>query len=328
MMTSIVCVLGLRRITMEWTTINLFIHPEAVDIVSAFLFDLGVLGVEILDYQLTDEERTQLFVDYMDEQPEIKEETEIRFYISKEDQLDVKIEQLKEELSRMSVLMAVGSCHMTFGTTKEEDWANNWKQYYKPFKVGKNIWVKPIWEPLMALAPRDQVIEIDPGMAFGSGTHETTFMCIELIEKYLTEVDGLKRVVDVGCGSGILGLAAAKLGADKVTCIDLDPNAVKVAKENVAHNQLSEVITVSQGDLIVEVKEPCDVLVANIMAEVVIFLTGDVSKVLKPQGIYITSGIILKKIDAVQEALLKNNFDVIEIQRKGEWAAIVARLKG
>ncbi|NDL68215.1 50S ribosomal protein L11 methyltransferase [Anaerotalea alkaliphila] len=307
---------------MEWNTITLSVDDEAVDQVSQYLVELGVLGVEILDYVITDEERTQLFVDYMDEQPPLGKETRLRFYISKEDDLEGKLQLLQLELLRLSEFMDVGSCALDFGTTQEEDWANNWKQHYKPFKVGERIWVKPLWETLPEEGKGQMVLDIDPGMAFGSGTHETTAMCIALLEKYL---EPGQSVVDVGCGSGILGLAAAKLGAAETLCIDLDPNAVIVAKENVAHNGLSDKVRVVQGNLIDQVEAPADLLVANIMAEVVAFLTGDVAKVIKDGGLYITSGIILKKVDLVKEALRINGFTLVEVRTQGDWAALVAK---
>ena len=168
------------------------------------------------------------------------------------------------------------------------------------------------------------IIELDPGMAFGTGTHETTSMCIRELEKY---VDSTKRVFDIGCGSGILAIAAAKLGAKEVVAGDLDEVAVKVSKENCELNDVSERVIVKHGSLFEVVEGKADVIVANIIADIIKILANDVSKFLSEDGVFISSGIIHAKIDEVVESLEKNGFEIVEIVKLGEWSAIVSKLK-
>lgn len=204
----------------------------------------------------------------------------------------------------------------------EEDWANNWKKYYKPTKVGEKIVVKPIWEEY---EPKEGelVLELDPGMAFGTGEHETTRMCIQALEKF-TKKDSV--VFDVGCGSGILAIAAAKLGAKKAIGVDLDPVAVESAKENVGFNNLDN-IEILEGNLIEVIDGKADIVVANIIAEVICILTEDVSRVIKPGGYFITSGIIHDRVDMVTDKLKECGFEVEKINKDGEWNCIIAKLK-
>ena len=204
----------------------------------------------------------------------------------------------------------------------EEDWANNWKKYYKPTKVGEKIVVKPIWEEYDAQG-EELVVELDPGMAFGTGTHETTRMCIQSLEKYVKEDS---TVFDVGCGSGILAIAAAKLGSKMAVGVDLDPVAVESAKENVGYNNL-ENIQILYGNLVEVIDRKADIVVANIIAEVICILTEDVKRVLKDNGYFITSGIIHDRVDMVTKKLEETGFEVIEINKDGEWNCIVAKVK-
>ena len=204
----------------------------------------------------------------------------------------------------------------------EKDWAETWKQYYKPVLVGERIVVKPIWEEY---EPKNDelVVELDPGMAFGTGTHETTRMCIQALERY---VKPETTVFDVGCGSGILAIAAAKLGAKLSVGVDLDPVAVESSKENVAHNKLDN-IEILEGNLVEVIEGKADVVVANILAEIICILTDDVKRVLKQGGTFITSGIIHDRVEMVCEKLEATGFEVLEKNRDGEWNCIVAKLK-
>ena len=171
----------------------------------------------------------------------------------------------------------------------------------------------------------DIVIELDPGMAFGTGTHETTSMCIQLLEQYMTTND---IILDIGCGSGILSIVAGKLGAQKVIGVDIDPNAVKVARENVQMNQINEKVEIRQGDLLDVVQEKAHCIVANIIADVIIQLVKLVPEVLEPKGIFIASGIIQDRLEEVKEAIEKGPFTILQVVSKGEWAAIVAQRRG
>ena len=183
--------------------------------------------------------------------------------------------------------------------------------------------VKPSWEDYEK-QEGDLIIELDPGMAFGTGTHETTSMCIRELENY---VDETKTVFDIGCGSGILAIAAAQLGAKEVVAGDLDEVAVKVSKENCEINRVSDKVVVKHGSLFEVVDSKADVIVANIIADIIKILAKDVSKFLKEDGVFISSGIILAKIDEVCEALEENGFEIVKVERLGEWSAIVSKLK-
>ena len=204
----------------------------------------------------------------------------------------------------------------------EQDWAEDGKKYYKPFRAGERLVIKPSWEPYEE-KEGDLVLELDPGMAFGTGTHETTFMCMEQLEKYVKP--GCKAI-DVGCGSGILGLAAAKLGAGDVLAIDLDELAVKVAKENTEKNHLTDRVRVVHGDLLKQREEQADVIVANIIADVICALCGPVKRHLLPGGVFICSGIIREREDDVQCALAEAGYTVCNRLAKGEWVCLAATL--
>ena len=232
------------------------------------------------------------------------------------------VEQKLGEIARMDMGFDMGSLELDTQGVREQDWAENWKKYYKPFRAGEHLVIKPSWE---AYEPKegDLVLELDPGMAFGTGTHETTFMCMEQLEKYITP--GC-RAIDVGCGSGILGLAAAKLGASDVLAIDLDELAVKVAAENTEKNGLSDIVRVAHGDLLEKRDEKADVIVANIIADVICYLCGPVKKHLLEGGTFICSGIIKEREDDVQHALAAAGYTVCNRLAKGEWVCLAAKL--
>ena len=230
------------------------------------------------------------------------------------------VEDIVNEIKELGI--NVGEGKVESEVKYEKDWADTWKQYYKPVLVGERIVVKPIWEEY---EPKNDelVVELDPGMAFGTGTHETTRMCIQALERYVSED---ATVFDVGCGSGILAIAAAKLGAKLSVGVDLDPVAVESSKENVKYNNLNN-IEILEGNLVEVIDDKADVVVANILAEIICILTDDVKRVLKDNGIFITSGIIHDRVDMVCEKLEATGFEVIEKNRDGEWNCIVAKLK-
>ena len=204
----------------------------------------------------------------------------------------------------------------------QDDWANNWKKYYKPIRVGKNIVIKPSWEEYDE-KPNDVIVELDPGMAFGTGTHETTRMCMAQLEKYVTpDTD----VLDVGCGSGILSITSLLLGANNATGVDLDPVAVDVARENGDRNGFKPPkYNIKRGNLVDEISGEFDIAVANIIADVIIILCGDVRKFIKKDGIFICSGIIEDREQDVKDALIKTGYKIIDTVHEGEWVCIVTR---
>ena len=230
------------------------------------------------------------------------------------------IEEKVNEIKELGI--NVGEGKVESEVKYEKDWADTWKQYYKPVLVGERIVVKPIWEEYEPKG-NELVVELDPGMAFGTGTHETTRMCIQALERYVNED---ATVFDVGCGSGILTIAAAKLGAKLSVGVDLDPVAVESSKENVTYNKLNN-IEILEGNLVEVIDGKADVVVANILAEIICILTDDVKRVLKDNGIFITSGIIHDRVEMVCEKLEATGFEVIEKNRDGEWNCIVAKLK-
>jgi len=310
---------------MKYRELTLSVHKDAVDVVSAMLYNYPIQGVEILDFYLTEEEQKEMFVDMMGIENNQHEELGVKFYISFEDNIGEILASIQEELIEMSSYMVLGSLKLESSESDEEDWAHNWKVFYKPFMIGNRILVKPIWETIekeSEFAQAEIVIEIDPGMAFGSGTHETTSMCIKALDKYISQSD---TVIDLGCGSGILGIASIKLGATHATLIDLDLSAIKIAKENCASNKVESSVTVLHGDLLQNVNHVVDVVVANIFADIIIGVTDDVKKVLKSEGIYITSGIITERQEAVEEKLRQSGFEIIEVIKEAGWVAIISK---
>ncbi len=208
-------------------------------------------------------------------------------------------------------------------TVEQSDWANNWKKYYKPIRVGKNIVIKPSWEQYDK-KENDVIVELDPGMAFGTGTHETTRMCMELLERF---VDGETLVLDVGCGSGILSITSLLLGAKAVVGVDIDPVAVDVAIENGKMNGFSEPrYVIKKGNLVDEISGKYKIAVANIVADAIIMLCEDVRPFIDKDGVFICSGIIEDRIDDVKKKLMGSGYEIKEILRQGEWAAMLCQI--
>lgn len=204
----------------------------------------------------------------------------------------------------------------------DSEWKDNWKEYFKPTKIGSSIVVKPTWEDYEA-KESEKVIEIDPGMAFGTGTHETTSLCIRLMEEYVKP--GMK-VLDVGCGSGILSIAGTLLGAGEVLGVEIDPVAVDIAKENILLNGVENTARAQYGDLTKGIDFKADVIVANLMADLVMMLSADVAKHLLPNGIYISSGILTEKEVLVTDTMRSLGFKILEVREDGMWCAVVAKL--
>lgn len=205
----------------------------------------------------------------------------------------------------------------------DEDWKDKWKEYFKPTKITDRLVVKPTWEDYQRTG-EEVIIEIDPGMAFGTGTHETTALCMELMEQYLKEG---QQVMDIGCGSGILSIAAAKLGSSRVLGVEIDPDAVRTAEENAEANGVSETVAIREGDLAKDITEQADLIAANLIAPLVMELSGSAAEHLREGGIYISSGILIEQRDKVEEAVSQAGFEILEVREKGDWCAIAARKK-
>ncbi|MEA5065555.1 MAG: 50S ribosomal protein L11 methyltransferase, partial [Eubacteriales bacterium] len=235
-------------------------------------------------------------------------------------------DRLADVRARMKALgeragAGMGALTVEVKTLDDEDWAENWKRQYKPFRLGEHMVIKPGWCAYEA-QPGDKIIEIDPGLAFGTGTHETTALCVALVEQYVKPGD---RVIDVGTGTGILAIAAARSGAAAVLASDIDPMAVKVAAENVRVNGLAHVIEARPGNLLEAVDEVCDVLTANIIADVIVQLAAPVRAHIREGGVFICSGIARERQQAVLDALKAAGYHDIDVREQGEWAAIACR---
>jgi len=243
-------------------------------------------------------------------------------YYPEDEELQPRLAQIEEEMAALEA--SIGTCRFgntRFRTVSEQDWANEWKQYFHVTHIGETLVIKPTWEEYAAKAG-EHIIEIDPGMAFGTGTHHTTCMCMERLEKVLRP--GME-VFDVGTGSGILAIAAAKLGAETVKAVDIDATAVRVAAENIAANGLTEKINVKQGDLLQGTEGQADVIIANIIADIIIMLLEDVPGKLKNGGIFLASGIIEERQNDVAAAAAKAGLCVEAVDTKGGWVVMQMR---
>ncbi|SCI74827.1 50S ribosomal protein L11 methyltransferase [uncultured Clostridium sp.] len=309
-----------------WIEVRVITKSEALEPISGIFYSLDCKGVAIEDPEdILGREQGPLTWDFADINVlEHKGKVAVvKAYFAEEDNIEDVLEYVNERLTELKEMgLDLGEAKVEHEKMHEEDWANTWKQYYKPTKVGEKIVVKPIWEEYEA-KDGELVVDLDPGMAFGTGTHETTRMCIQSLEKYVKEDS---NVFDVGCGSGILAIAAAKLGAKLAVGVDLDPVAVESSIENVGYNKLKN-IEILHGNLVEVIDGKADIVVANILAEIICILTDDVKRVLKDGGVFITSGIIHDRVDMVCEKLEATGFEVMEKNRDGEWNCIVAKLK-
>ena len=309
-----------------WIEVRVITKSEALEPVSGIFYSLDCKGVAIEDPEdILGREQGPLTWDFADINVlEHKGKVAVvKAYFAEEDNIEEILGYVNEKLVELKEMgIDLGEAKVEHEKMYEEDWANTWKQYYKPSKVGEKIVVKPIWEESEE-TEGEIVVNLDPGMAFGTGTHETTRMCIQALEKYVKEES---TVFDVGCGSGILAIAAAKLGAKLAVGVDLDPVAVESSIENVGYNNLNN-IEILHGNLVEVIDGKADIVVANILAEIICILTDDVKRVMKDGGVFITSGIIHDRVDMVCEKLEATGFEVIEKNRDGEWNCIVAKLK-
>ncbi|SHO53994.1 50S ribosomal protein L11 methyltransferase [Anaerocolumna xylanovorans] len=316
---------------MKWVKLTLKTVTEAVELVSDMLMDLGIEGLEIKDnVPITERERKELFIDILPELDTDNKEAFISFYLEEGDNAKEVIRSVKEGLSELSQFVDTGSGEIEISETEDTDWINNWKTYFKPFRLDDNIVIKPTWEELNDKKDGDIVIELDPGTAFGTGSHETTKLCILALKKYLTP--GME-VLDVGSGSGILSIIASRLGAKKVLGTDIDPHAVETSIENRAVNKISEEkVAFLSGDIISDDNlketvgfEKYDIVVANILADIIIPLSGKIGMHLKYGGLFISSGIINMKKEQVLTAVKANGFEVLAVEEMGDWVSIIAK---
>lgn len=308
---------------MDYIQIAIETKTEAVEALSYFLVEENAGGVEICDPKdVISQDRSQVIYDFIDEsllQADM-DTVVVKAYFSTEINVPEKIEVIKAHLEHIKDFLDIGTGKISLLDIPEERWANEWKKYYKPVKLGKNIVIKPTWEEYPSTS--ELIIEMDPGMAFGTGTHETTAMCAELLEEYISDNN---LVIDIGTGSGILGIIASKMGAEKVVGVDIDPVAVRVANENIRTNDVEEIMEAKSGNLIDVITDKGDIVVSNIIADVIIMLCDQVDQVIAEDGIWISSGIINSRKDDVLEAMKANGWHVIKSMEQKEWIAIVAK---
>ena len=317
---------------MKWIRFTLDTHTDAVDMLSYMLDEIGVEGIEIEDHvPLSEEDKKKMFVDILPDPEDNDGTAKVHFYMEPENCNPEKIMmQVQDIFQEVKQFCNIGKGTVSLSETEDKDWINNWKTFFKPFRAADNIVIKPTWETYEKENEDDILIEIDPGIAFGTGSHETTKLCIQALDKYVKKGDS---VLDVGCGSGILSIAALKLGAAHATAIDIDEVAVKVAAENMEVNHIpASQYTLYDGDLItnsflkVKAGTGHDIVVANILADVIIPLTGVIRPHLKKGGLYITSGIINTKEEEVREALIANGFEILGVEYMKEWCCFITTI--
>ncbi len=310
---------------MKWTELSILTAHEAIEPVSNILHEAGASGVVIEDSKELTKERIDQFGEIYALNPEDfpKNGVVLKAYLSATSFLAETVEEIKLAIANLANFdINIGENILTLCEVDEEDWATAWKQYYHPVKVSERFTIVPTWEEYTPVSTDELIIELDPGMAFGTGTHPTTVMCLQALEKVVQKGH---TVIDVGTGSGVLSIGSALLGADKVHALDLDEVAVTAARENITLNKVEHVAEVFHGNLLDTVKEPADVVVANILAEIILTFTDDAFSIVKPGGVYVTSGIIGAKKEVVKEALIASGFEIEEVLMMEDWVAIIAR---
>ncbi len=315
---------------MKWKQFRLKTTTQAEDIVSSMLADLGIEGVQIEDkIPLTEQDKEQMFVDILPDIPDDDGTAYLTFYLDEEEDVAPVLMNVRKELEDMRAFLDVGECTIEESETEDVDWVNNWKQYFHQFYID-DILVIPSWEKVKPEDSDKMVIHIDPGTAFGTGMHETTQLCIRALKKHVTSET---EILDVGCGSGILGMLALKFGAKHSLGTDLDPCAIDATHENMEVNGIrKDQYEVMIGNIIDDKAvqdavgyEKYDIVAANILADVLVPLTPVIIHQMKPGAVYITSGIIEDKENVVVEAVKAAGLEVLEVNHQGEWVSVVAR---
>ncbi|KAA8782712.1 50S ribosomal protein L11 methyltransferase [Paenibacillus amylolyticus] len=319
---------------MLWHELTIHTTEEAVEMISNFLHEAGAGGVSIEESGTLNKKRDTTYGELYDVPlNDIPEGFAVikGYYSEGTDMvaLQAEVNPRIEELSEFGI--DAGEIRYETRTVDENDWATAWKQYFKPVRISDRLTIKPTWEEYTPESPDEKIIELDPGMAFGTGTHPTTTLCLRTLEKV---IQGGEEMIDVGTGSGILSIGAVHLGAKHVLALDLDPVAVTSAIENVELNKMQQQITVKESDLLsvlgsqdpaLGVKLPVKIIVANILAEIILLFVDDVYKALESGGIYIVSGIWKNKEQVVHDALVASGFEVRAIEREEDWLAFEAR---
>jgi ribosomal protein L11 methyltransferase len=316
---------------MNWVEVTVETTAIGADIVAQIFYEIQVPGVVIegpeavrraeqesgargdTDHSLSDMEDTGM-----------EDMIQVKAYIKSDAALHDKLQFVKERLRQLREQdfgLDPGTLRMSLENVRAEDWTNNWKKYFKPIKVSDRIVIKPSWEQYEK-KPGERVLEMDPGMAFGTGTHETTRLCIRMIERYLQPGN---TVVDIGCGTGVLAISSVLLGAARAVAVDLDENAVRAAKENIKRNRVEDRVEVRKSNLLDGVRGQFDLAVSNILAETIRKLTTSIRGVLKPGGIFLASGLLLDNLQEVTDAMQTAGLDVIGKDAMGDWVAVACR---
>ncbi|MCI7303438.1 MAG: 50S ribosomal protein L11 methyltransferase [Clostridiales Family XIII bacterium] len=320
---------------MKYIKVKIYTSQQGIEPLTAMLMEKGITGAVVenpADIEDLLSKKKEYEWDYIDKSVLQGQDQEpvVSVYFEDTDEGREKVQELK-----IAVMMLkskemegvfgwdanLGRLYAEDVLVDDEDWKDKWKAYFKPAKVTEKLVVKPTWEDYQA-SPEELIIEIDPGMAFGTGTHETTGLCLGLIEKYLKEGQSL---MDIGCGSGILSIAAAKLGSGSVLGVEIDPDAARTAEENVKANHVDDKVTVKIGDLTKDVDQKTDLIAANLIAPLIIELSQAAFDHLSDGGVFISSGILTEKKAVVEEAIVQAGFEILETQEKGEWCAVAAR---
>lgn len=309
----------------KWNEIKIVLMEKDLEYIQGILYSMDVKGISIEDpNDMLGREEGPLTWDFADINifEYGKDKAVVRAYFN----IDVDVEEVINEIetrieNAKEFDVDIKDYEIFSEEVNEKDWANEWKKYYKPTKVGNRFVIKPLWEDYEAKGD-EIILQMDPGMAFGTGTHETTRLCLEAIENYMKKDT---RVFDIGTGSGILAIGASLLGAKDVVGVDLDIVAVDSAKENVQYNHL-ENVEILHGNLMDVVDGTADIIVANIIAEVILILIDDVKKMINKNGVFISSGIIREKEKMVTDALHEKGFSIKEVRREGEWVCIVSEV--
>lgn len=321
---------------MKYLEINIETSASGIEPVVSELLNLGITDTVVEDPRdiedLMDKKQTYDW-DYLDDSilEKMKDSPKVTVYLEDTEENRALAEQIEPAMAALQKKAKdgifgegadFGSLAVIRKTEDDTLWKDKWKEYFKPARIAENIVVKPTWETYEKQGD-EKIIEIDPGMAFGTGTHETTSLCVKMLEKYQKESD---KVLDVGCGSGILSIAAALLGAKDVLGVDIDPVAVEVAAENIALNGVSGTAKAQYGDLTKGIDYKADIVVANLMADLVMMLSEDAAKHMQPGGLFISSGILVEKEELVADHLKSQGFEIVEIREDGGWCCIVCRI--
>ncbi|SDI94455.1 50S ribosomal protein L11 methyltransferase [Salimicrobium halophilum] len=309
---------------MKWSEISVHTTNEAIEPISNILHESGASGVVIEDP--SDLERMEArFGEIYDLDPSNypDEGVIVKAYLPQNSFLSETVEEIKGSISSLVQYgIDIGKNDVTLSEIHEEDWATAWKKYYKPVKISEKVTIAPTWEDYQPVSTDEIIIEMDPGMAFGTGTHPTTVLSIQALERFVRDGD---VVLDVGTGSGILSVGSILLGAKQAYAYDLDDVAVVSAKNNAALNKVEDRVEAKQNDLLKGVTHESDVIVANILAEIIVKFPEDAFSLLKPGGYFITSGIIEGKKELVRESLLEAGFEIIETNKMEDWISFTAR---